>query len=91
MPQAIQNHIWIDPENCGSNIGYHIHVDEYEPKDKPVEYSTNATVVLSDCNRKIEWVFNGDKVEKIDLAIAMLVEFRKKYIETEKLVVKLNK
>jgi hypothetical protein len=88
---SVQNHIWIDPENCGSEIGYHIHVEEYEPKDKPPQYSLQASVVLSDCTRKIDWAFCNDQLDKIDKAIEMLVEFRKKYLEAERLVTKLNK
>ena len=53
----LQNNIFIDPESCGSSIGYYITV----------------------------------KLEKIDAALGMLQEFRKKYIETEKLIAKLNK
>jgi hypothetical protein len=87
-----QNSVFIDPDSCGSSVGYYIHVDEYTPKDKPVEYSLQATVVLADCSHKIDWCFNGDdSVDKIDAAISMLQEFRKKYVEFEKTVAKLNK
>ena len=48
-------------------------------------------MVLTDCSHKIDWVFGEDSIEKIDTAINMLQEFRKKYIETEKLINKLNK
>ena len=30
-----QNSVFIDPENCGSSIGYYITTSEYTPKDKP--------------------------------------------------------
>jgi hypothetical protein len=86
-----QNSVFIDPENCGSSVGYYITVSEYTPKDKPIEYSISSTVVLADCSHKIDWNFSGGGVSKIDEAIKMLQEFRKKYIETEKLVEKLNK
>lgn len=29
-----QNHTFIDPENCGSSVGYYITLQEYTPKDK---------------------------------------------------------
>lgn len=87
-----QNSIFIDPENCGSSVGYYITVSEYTPKDKTTIYSISANVVLADCGHKIDWHFGNDSgVEKIDSAIVMLQEFRKKYVETEKLVAKLNK
>lgn len=87
----IQNSIFIDPENCGSSIGYYIKIDEYEPKDKPTEYSISSTVVLADCSHKIDWIFGSGSIDKIDAAIKVLQEFRKKYIETEKMVARLNK
>lgn len=74
-----QNHVYIDPKNCQSGVGYYVTVDEHAPKDKPTEYSLTANVVLEDCSHKI------------DAAIGMLTEFRKKFLETEKLVAKLNK
>ena len=89
-----QNNVFIDPENCGSSVGYYITVNEYTPKDKPkpIEYSISATVVLTDCTHKLDWSFiEEDSIDKIDSAIAMLQEFRKKYIEVEKLVKRLNK
>jgi hypothetical protein len=87
-----QNNVFIDPENCGSSIGYYITVQEYTPKDKPTEYSVAATVVLSDCSHKIYWSFSEDgALEKIDAALAMLQEFRKKFADTEKTVKRMNK
>jgi len=92
----LQNNVFIDPENCGSSIGYYITVAEYKPKDKPIEYSVSATVVLADCTHKLNWSFGGGveekaALEKIDAALAMLQEFRKKFVETAKLVSRLNK
>jgi hypothetical protein len=52
-----QNSIFIDPENCGSSVGYYITTSEYKPKDKPEEYSLSSTVVLTDCSHKIDWGF----------------------------------
>jgi len=83
----LQNNVFIDPENCGSSIGYYITVSEYKPKDKPTEYSVQAIVVLTDCGHKLDWSFSEEgALEKIDAALAMLQEFRKKYVETDKLV-----
>jgi hypothetical protein len=86
-----QNNVFIDPENCGSSVGYYITVSEYTPKDKPAEYSLCAAVVIADCAHKVDWSFGRESVDKVDAAIAMLQEFRKKYLETEKLVNTLNK
>lgn len=86
-----QNHVFIDSENCGSSVGYYINIDEYKPKDRPVEYSVASTVVFTDCSHKIDWVFGNDSVDKIDAAIQMLQEFRKRYVEATKMVLKLAK
>lgn len=86
-----QNSVFIDPESCGSSVGYYITVSEYYPKGQPTIYSLVSTVILADCSHKIDWSFDKDGVDKIDAAIGMLQEFRKKFIETEKLVAKLNK
>lgn len=86
-----QNSVFIDPENCGSSVGYYITVSEYSPKDKPVQYSLSSTVTLADCSHKIDWGFDKGGVDKIDTVIKMLQEFRKKFLENEKLVTKLNK
>ena len=86
-----QNNVFIDPENCGSSVGYYITISDYTPKDKPTKYSMSANVVFADCSHKIDWNFDSEGVDKIDEAIRMLVEFRKKYLETVKLIEKLNK
>ena len=87
-----QNNVFIDPENCGSSIGYYITTSKYKPNDKPPIYSTNAWVVIADCAHKIDWSFGGEgAIEKVDAAIHMLQEFRKKYVEVKKMVAKLNK
>ncbi len=86
-----QNSVFINPEDCGSSVGYYITVGEYTPKDKPTRYSIAATVVLTDCSHKIDWSFDEKGVDKIDTAVAMLQEFRKKLLETTKLIDKMNK
>ena len=86
-----QNSVFIDPENCGSSVGYYISISEYKPKDKSPEYSLSSTVVMADCSHKIDWNFSAGDIDKIDAAIKLLQEFRKKFVETEKLVAKLNK
>jgi hypothetical protein len=86
-----QNSVFIDPENCGSSVGYYIHTGEYESKEK-TRYTAYGTVVLTDCNHKIDWSFSANEgdITKIDSAIAMLQDFRKKYAETSKVIAKLN-
>jgi len=86
-----QNHVFIEPESCGSGVGYYLSVNEYTRKDTPVTYSMSATVVLTDCAHKIDWQFEDEGTEKIDAAITMLQEFRKKLVETAKVVKRLNK
>lgn len=91
--RAQQNNVFIDPGNSGSSVGYYINIHEYTPKNKPTEYSISAAVVLADCSHKIHWGFadTDDPIEKTEAAISVLQEFKKKYIETQKLVNKLNK
>jgi hypothetical protein len=94
--RAQQNNVFLNPSDCGSSVGYYINIYEYTPKDKPTVYSISATLVLADCSHKIDWGFSeGDNdnegIEKIEAAISMFQEFKKKYIETQKLVSKLNK
>jgi hypothetical protein len=70
--------IYIDPTNCDSQVSYKINYVEYgEGADK--KKSLNASVLLSDCSRRIDWYFNGDEdsLEKIDKAIGMLNVFRR--------------
>jgi hypothetical protein len=87
-----QNHVYISPEDCGSGVGYHITTSEWkDQKTGKTEYSLSASVKLSDCNRMIDWDFRDDGEEKINSAISMLQEFRKKYLDTKKVVEELNK
>jgi hypothetical protein len=87
--------VFIDPENCWSNIGYYITTSEYTSSKagSKTVYSLSGSVVLTDCSHKIDWCFSASdgNLEKIDTAIAMLQEFRKKYADTLKVIEKLNK
>jgi hypothetical protein len=91
MPLPQQNSVFIDPENCGSSLGYYITINEYKPKDKPTVFSMSSNVVLSDCNHKIDWGFDDAAEDKIDVVIEMLKEFKKKYVATKTMVQKLNR
>lgn len=85
-----QNSVFIDPESCGSSVGYYLRVYDYDIKQQK-HYALSANVVLADCTHKIDWDFSGESLDKIDAAIGMLKEFRKKYTEAVKMVEKLNK
>lgn len=86
-----QNNVFIDPASCGSSVGYHITTSEHEPNGKPKVYSVNAVVVLADCGHKIDWTFYDEcDCEKIDAAIEMLQEFRRKFAMVTAQVAKLN-
>ncbi len=91
MPLVQHKNVYIDPENCGSTVGYRLHIEEYTPKDKKTEHSLSATVTLADCNHMIDWDFSPGSLEKIDAAIHLLQEFRKKYFEAKKMIDALNK
>lgn len=72
---------YIDPASCGSSIGCRIRRSRSGYFD--------ATVQLSDCDRKITWDFSGNdqrsiksNVEKIDAAIEQLRVFRETLIRT---------
>lgn len=87
-----QNSIFIDPAGAGSNVGYYIVIDDYtNSKTKEKEFTLSATVVLSDCSHKIDWDFQRETgVDKIDAAIRMLQEFKKKFVDAKKLISKLE-
>lgn len=91
-----QNHVFLDPEECGSSVGYYLTLGDYTGKNTPTEYYVSGTVVLTDCNHKIDWSFSDrsdpeKNLAKIDAAIQMFQEFRKKMVESQKSVSKLNK
>jgi len=89
---------YIDPEGCGSTIGYRIWTEKWTPSKGDPTYTIAATVELSDCNRKIEWDFGIDSTKidgtetlcKLDTAIGMLEEFRKELVATQKQCKKLR-
>lgn len=86
-----QNHVFIDPKECGSGIGYYINLTDWtDRKTGGTTYDMNGTVVLTDCNHKIDWGFGEDSLDKIDAAIAMLREFRKKCVEAKKTLAQLR-
>ena len=62
---------YIDPMDCGSSIGYTI----------TKRYAiVSGAVTLTDCNRIIQWYFQGDdrkEVDKIDRAISILQNFKR--------------
>lgn len=66
---------YIDPQSCGSMVAYKIFSETY----------FDASIDLSDCNRKITWTFDSDTtIEKIDNAIAMFGEFRRELLKARK-------
>ena len=92
---AQHNNVFIDPQNCGSSIGYRIVIEEgYARKSDDIKpMVVRATVTLADCSHKIDWEFRTEEaeVEKIDEAIRVLQEFRKKWIAAEKFAEQLNR
>jgi hypothetical protein len=90
MPIQQQNSTFIDPQNCGSMVAYRIWVDEYTDTKNKTIYTQYGEIVVTDCSRKIDWGFQGDDLDKIDAAIVMLQEFRKKYAGMIKYVKQLN-
>lgn len=89
-----QNSVFISPHDSGSSIGYYLKLEkDKNHKTKKINYSLNATVVLSDCAHKIDWDFYGEDdfdLEKIDAAIRMLKEFRERYVSVKKELNKLK-
>lgn len=91
MTIKAQNHAFIDPAECGSSVGYYLTTSEYHNKRTgATEHYINANVILSDCNHKINWTFSLGDIDKIDAAISILVEFRKKFLATERTLNRLN-
>lgn len=67
--------IYIDPASCDSQISYKINLQTYKGKQ-----NLNASVLLSDCSRRIDWYFGHEEssLAKLDKAIKFLNTFRRK-------------
>ena len=66
---------YIDPLHANSTISYKVISSK----------SVWGSVQLSDCNERIEWYFGtGDQVDKIDKAVALLLEFKAAFVEANK-------
>lgn len=89
MAISQQDHIFIDPEECGSSVGYYLNLGDYT-QDKKTTYTLSGVVVLADCNHKIDWAFHEGDLDKIDAAIRMLQKFRRDFVAMEKQVAQLN-
>ena len=67
--------VLLDPLDCGSSIGYTV---LQSPR-----YGVNGEIMMTDCNRKIEWYFSArdaDPIAKIDHAINIMSRFRTEFI-----------
>lgn len=68
--------VMIDPLDCGSTVGYTLR--------RGTRGRVSGEILLSDCNRKIEWYFSeydaDNSVAKIDRAINVLSHFRAEFI-----------
>ena len=84
MDMTQQNSVFIDPEDCSSSVGYFVTTrEDHNTKTDKTTPRISATVVLADCNHKIDWYFNGENkasIDKIDAAIKILREFRTIYV-----------
>ena len=86
---------FIDPQECGSTVGYKInsHYSSYKKKKNHYAY---GTIFLTDCTRKIEWDLaqsndGKDAVDKIDKAIEILTRAKSAIIAANKLATAKNK
>ena len=68
---------YIDPVHCDSTVSY---------KVVGQRSYLESSVTLSDCSHKIEWYFANrkDSIEKIDIAINMLSNFKKVFVKARK-------
>lgn len=80
------NAVYLDPLSCSSTIGYKIIWEKYSEGSEPI---LNASIHLADCSHKIEWYFSNDEsmLDKVNAAISILNEFKKKYATELKKVV----
>lgn len=66
----------IDPEDCGSTVGYAVRRNEH---------GLSGEVRLSDCNRQIEWYFDRQtSPDKIQLILRLLHEFEEAWTKANK-------
>jgi hypothetical protein len=85
----------LDPDDCGSVISGFVRYPEIETyshgkKEQYIEYG--ASLALSDCSRVINWSLSAENsydLDKLDRAIAALMEMRKNMSEAETLRKKL--
>lgn len=70
---------YIDPTDCDSQVSYKIKIEEYKKEDGTIKKNISASVLLSDCSRRIDWYFSDSEgsLEKIEKAIEMLSIFRR--------------
>lgn len=79
----------LDPDDCGSVISGFVRfpeIDSYIHGAKEQYISFSANISLSDCQRVIGWCFSTDEgynLEKMDRAIAAMMEMRKFMSEAE--------
>lgn len=70
--------VYLDPQDSGSVVGYSITSFR----------QLHASVDLSDCNRKISWMFDnspGNKaLEKVDAVLKIMTEFRQDLVSARK-------
>ena len=69
--------VYVDPLDCDSTISY---------KVIGQKSYMEGNVTFADCSHKIDWLFKNsqDSVEKIDIAINMLTDFRKALLKAQK-------
>ena len=55
MDITLQNSVFIDPEDCSSSVGYFVTTrEDHNTKTDKTTPRISATVVLADCNHKID-------------------------------------
>lgn len=69
---------YLDPGQCDSMVGYSI----------TSRTRLNASMDLSDCNRKISWYFSSsygaDPLKKIDKILEIMTSFRQELVDAKK-------
>jgi len=84
---------FIDPEQCGSILGYKVCMQTSSYNQVSSVY---GTIELGDCNRRISWEIESDNdgknaVTKLNNAIRMLTQARNAVISANKLTTAANK